>query len=119
MSSQELWQWVHFSYGEELGLTSDDDDYVAPILIDEDVKSKHSDQSIKYLEKSFEKGDLCLQEIASDLLIEEENSVNIMFTFFFLIHILIVWKSGPYETWKFKILARSNNIFCQKPRVKV
>lgn len=30
MSSQELWQWVHLSYGDELGLTSDDDDYVSP-----------------------------------------------------------------------------------------
>lgn len=30
LSSQELWQWVHMSYGEELGLTSDDEDYVAP-----------------------------------------------------------------------------------------
>lgn len=28
---QELWQWVHSCYGDELGLTSDDDDdYVAP-----------------------------------------------------------------------------------------
>lgn len=26
MSSAELWQWVHFSYGEDLGLTSDDDE---------------------------------------------------------------------------------------------
>ncbi|XP_064651386.1 protein Aster-B-like isoform X2 [Lineus longissimus] len=30
MSPQELWQWVHYSYGEELGLTSSDDDYIAP-----------------------------------------------------------------------------------------
>ena len=28
MSEQELWQWIHYSYGEDLGLTSDDDDYV-------------------------------------------------------------------------------------------
>lgn len=26
MSSAELWQWVHYSYGEDLGLTSDDDE---------------------------------------------------------------------------------------------
>ena len=26
----ELWQWVHHSYGDELGLTSSDDDYVHP-----------------------------------------------------------------------------------------
>ncbi|CAH1797340.1 unnamed protein product [Owenia fusiformis] len=30
MSAQELWQWVHYSYGDELGLTSSDDDYVQP-----------------------------------------------------------------------------------------
>ncbi|KAJ8316447.1 hypothetical protein KUTeg_006461 [Tegillarca granosa] len=30
MSPKELWQTVHFSYGEELGLTSSDDDYVSP-----------------------------------------------------------------------------------------
>jgi len=28
MTDQELWQWVHYSYGEDLGLSSDDDDYV-------------------------------------------------------------------------------------------
>jgi len=28
MSDQELWQWVHYNYGEDLGLTSDDEDYV-------------------------------------------------------------------------------------------
>ena len=35
MSSQELWQWVHQMYGDELGLTSSDDDYVPPPSIDE------------------------------------------------------------------------------------
>ncbi|KAF8783281.1 Protein Aster-B like protein [Argiope bruennichi] len=77
MSSQELWQWVHFSYGEELGLTSDDDDYVAPLVADEDIKSlKHSDQNmLKYTEKSYEKGDSTnLQESASEVMIAEENS---------------------------------------------
>ena len=36
MSSQELWQWVHHGYGDELGLTSSDDDYVRPPT-DEDI----------------------------------------------------------------------------------
>ena len=36
MSPQELWQWVHYSYGDELGLTSSDDDYVAPTKDDEE-----------------------------------------------------------------------------------
>lgn len=74
MSSQELWQWVHLSYGEELGLTSDDDDYVAP-LIEEDMKIKLSEHTIKYLEKPFDK-DSSLFETASDVLIEEEISVS-------------------------------------------
>ncbi|XP_076332600.1 protein Aster-B-like isoform X1 [Tachypleus tridentatus] len=39
MSSQELWQCVHHSYGEELGLTSDDDDYVAPFSQDDEHKN--------------------------------------------------------------------------------
>ncbi|KAK5650618.1 hypothetical protein RI129_001647 [Pyrocoelia pectoralis] len=30
MYNQEMWQWIHQSYGDELGLTSDDDDYVPP-----------------------------------------------------------------------------------------
>jgi len=35
MSQQELWQWVHYNYGEDLGLTSDDDvDYVALTAVD-------------------------------------------------------------------------------------
>ena len=32
MSPQELWQWVHYSYGDELALTSDDEDYIAPSI---------------------------------------------------------------------------------------
>ena len=32
--SSELWQWVHSFYGEELGLTSDDEpDYVSPFSV--------------------------------------------------------------------------------------
>jgi len=35
MSQQELWQWVHYNYGEDLGLTSDDDaDYVTLSAVD-------------------------------------------------------------------------------------
>ena len=31
MSPQELWQWVHYSYGQELGLNSSDEEgYVGP-----------------------------------------------------------------------------------------
>lgn len=30
LSSQEIWTWVHNSYGDQLGLTSDDEDYIDP-----------------------------------------------------------------------------------------
>ncbi|XP_068209035.1 protein Aster-B-like isoform X2 [Palaemon carinicauda] len=42
MSATELWQWVHSSYGDELGLTSDDDDYVAPSTEDDSKTNLHS-----------------------------------------------------------------------------
>ncbi|XP_046387385.1 protein Aster-B-like isoform X2 [Ischnura elegans] len=40
MSMQEMWQWVHTCYGDELGLTSDDEEgYVAPPTTDDDKMS--------------------------------------------------------------------------------
>ncbi|BFZ13804.1 hypothetical protein BsWGS_16843 [Bradybaena similaris] len=42
MSAKELWTWVHYSYGEDLGLTSTDDDYVAPQCFD-DLSEKLKD----------------------------------------------------------------------------
>ncbi|XP_026274590.1 protein Aster-B isoform X3 [Frankliniella occidentalis] len=33
MSMQEMWQWVHACYGQELGLTSEDEDYIEPLPI--------------------------------------------------------------------------------------
>lgn len=30
MTPQEMWQWVHNCYGDQLGLTSDDEDYIDP-----------------------------------------------------------------------------------------
>ncbi|CAD5118930.1 DgyrCDS7605 [Dimorphilus gyrociliatus] len=51
MDSQELWQMVHHSYGEELGLTSSDDDYVAP-PVDEDEQS--SSLTVHYKSKALD-----------------------------------------------------------------
>jgi hypothetical protein len=34
----EMWQLVHACYGDELGLTSDDEDYVPPLPVTEDEK---------------------------------------------------------------------------------
>ncbi|XP_014242705.1 GRAM domain-containing protein 1B-like isoform X2 [Cimex lectularius] len=56
MSTQEMWQWVHLCYGDELGLTSDDDDYVAPTA-PEDKRPLmiKADQNLldSYLEEGF------------------------------------------------------------------
>lgn len=30
MQPPELWQWIHYVYGDELGLTSEDEDYIDP-----------------------------------------------------------------------------------------
>ncbi|XP_003747522.1 protein Aster-C [Galendromus occidentalis] len=30
MSTAECWRWIHCSYGDELGLSTDDEDYIAP-----------------------------------------------------------------------------------------
>ncbi|XP_012526983.1 protein Aster-B [Monomorium pharaonis] len=38
MSMAEMWQLVHACYGDELGLTSDDEDYVPPLPAGEDEK---------------------------------------------------------------------------------
>jgi len=57
MSDLEQWQWVHCSYGEDLGLTSDDDDYIAPspedkvqfqkqLQVEERIAQQSSDTSL-------------------------------------------------------------------------
>ncbi|XP_071633351.1 protein Aster-B isoform X2 [Temnothorax longispinosus] len=38
MSMAEMWQLVHTCYGDELGLTSDDEDYVPPLPVGDDDK---------------------------------------------------------------------------------
>lgn len=30
MQPAEMWQWIHYVYGEELGLTTEDEDYIDP-----------------------------------------------------------------------------------------
>jgi hypothetical protein len=46
MVPQELWHWVHNCYGDELGLTSSDDDYVQPPNIGEAKDSLSKDVSL-------------------------------------------------------------------------
>uniref|UniRef100_A0A1B6LGC8 VASt domain-containing protein n=1 Tax=Graphocephala atropunctata TaxID=36148 RepID=A0A1B6LGC8_9HEMI len=50
MSVQEMWHWVHVCYGDELGLTSDDEDYVPG-----DTKISSDLSSDKTLEESTQK----------------------------------------------------------------
>lgn len=46
MLPQELWHWVHSCYGDELGLTSSDDDYVQPPNLGESKDSVSKDASL-------------------------------------------------------------------------
>ncbi|KAJ9582476.1 hypothetical protein L9F63_003169, partial [Diploptera punctata] len=55
MSQQEMWQWVHTCYGDELGLTSDDEDYIPPAA-DED---KLSAISVRLSVDSFSEQEGC------------------------------------------------------------
>ena len=38
MSDQELWQWVHYNYGEDLGLSSSDDEDYIPVSAEDKVQ---------------------------------------------------------------------------------
>lgn len=38
MNAPEMWQLVHSCYGDELGLTSDDEDYVPPLPAPDEEK---------------------------------------------------------------------------------
>uniref|UniRef100_A0A673FM70 GRAM domain-containing protein 1A-like n=1 Tax=Sinocyclocheilus rhinocerous TaxID=307959 RepID=A0A673FM70_9TELE len=49
LSPKELWHIVHQCYGTELGLTSEDDDYVSPTILEEggDSQSESANQSLQ------------------------------------------------------------------------
>jgi len=40
MSDQEMWQWIHYSYGDDLELSSDDNDYIA-LSAEDKVQFQH------------------------------------------------------------------------------
>ena len=44
MSPVELWHWVHSSYGDELGLTDSDCDYIPPSIEDKYQYQQLSEQ---------------------------------------------------------------------------
>lgn len=56
MQPQEMWQWVHNCYGDELGLTSDDEDYIDPY-------ENRTDPD----EPSSAKRDKCADSVSEDL----------------------------------------------------
>ncbi|XP_055921609.1 protein Aster-B isoform X2 [Eupeodes corollae] len=54
MLPQEMWQWVHNCYGDELGLTTDDEDYIDPLTIEDiprEVDISVCEQNTKDLQK--------------------------------------------------------------------
>ncbi|KAL1131695.1 hypothetical protein AAG570_011308, partial [Ranatra chinensis] len=71
MSMQEMWQRVHSCYGEELGLTSDDDDYIAPSNPD-DEKQSLSKSDRQSLESFSEESVSVLDQ--GDISVENRNS---------------------------------------------
>lgn len=66
MQPQELWQWVHNCYGDQLGLTSEDEDYIDPYAsLDEDSNIKKN----KITDSLFE--DQSGSDIPLELLLEK------------------------------------------------
>lgn len=53
MSPQEIWQCVHTSYGEKLGLTSDDEDYIDP----HDQHAQNTDEQLNTYPIDVDKSD--------------------------------------------------------------
>ena len=53
MGMAEMWQLVHTCYGDELGLTSDDEDYVPPQppALDEKLSTRLSVESFSEVRK--------------------------------------------------------------------
>ncbi|XP_013075665.2 protein Aster-B-like isoform X1 [Biomphalaria glabrata] len=55
MSAKELWTWIHYNYGDDLGLTTDDEDYVPPQSFEElTEKLKEEIPAIKELNTDSE-----------------------------------------------------------------
>ncbi|KAK4883580.1 hypothetical protein RN001_006899 [Aquatica leii] len=69
MYSQEMWQWIHQSYGEELGLTSDDDDYIQPGVEEDKLVVPISVES--FLEECINTTELTMPEA---VIMDEKNN---------------------------------------------
>ena len=42
MVTQELWQWIRYNYGDDLGLASSDDEFICRPLAAESAEDKDS-----------------------------------------------------------------------------
>ncbi|KAJ8921707.1 hypothetical protein NQ315_010617 [Exocentrus adspersus] len=79
MSAQEMWQWVHQCYGTELGLTSDDEDYIAPITEDDKLSVRLiSADSFNEQDSSTVAESIIDQLIMEDKLEEEIKDGNVL-----------------------------------------
>ncbi|KAF5270412.1 hypothetical protein FQR65_LT05600 [Abscondita terminalis] len=71
MYSQEMWQWIHQSYGEELGLTSDDDDYIQPGVEEDKLVAPISEES--FMEECVNSTEL---GISDTVVMDEKNDLE-------------------------------------------
>ncbi|KAG5679735.1 hypothetical protein PVAND_009279 [Polypedilum vanderplanki] len=71
MNPQELWQWIHTCYGEQLGLTSDDDeDYIDPTNYEERENLNSADSEAKASSSSSSK----LTNASSSIKVKKETN---------------------------------------------
>jgi len=75
LSMQEMWQWVHTCYGDELGLTSDDEDYIPPAS----EEDKLSNTSVRLSVDSLSEESRSLAESHIDTTNTEEHQNDTLF----------------------------------------
>ncbi|KAJ3627498.1 hypothetical protein MTP99_014872 [Tenebrio molitor] len=75
MTPQEMWQWVHQCYGDELGLTSDDEDYVAPGTEEDKLSARLSIESFSEQECGSAVESALENMIADEKLLDEESAL--------------------------------------------
>lgn len=88
-SIQEIWRWVHRCYGDELGLTSDDEDYIPP----GEEKLAAARLSLDSLDVSFW---LCIYYVNAKVLLMWDysyfkNSSSQLYTFIWVVFDFVFW----------------------------
>ncbi|XP_037959633.1 protein Aster-B-like isoform X2 [Teleopsis dalmanni] len=74
MLPQEMWQWVHICYGDELGLTTDDEDYIDPTTTS---IPNETESDIDFVTAVDDSSASSLLVAASDLGTITSNNINI------------------------------------------